>query len=690
MDSQIQTSGNGGNGAPKVLLIDDEDAFRKGLARQLSVRNFNVLDTDSGEEAIKIVRHANPEVVILDQNMPGMDGIQTLKEIKKLRPEVQVIMHTGFGSTESARITGKHDVFKYLEKPCPLDDMILAIEAALVERTNALVRNEIPAIERSGMLQWLIGAHNARPGVLILGTILFLLLVFMPTPESMEQLLTTPKQGAQGEPMAGYSDYKKMKPGQTISGYYAIKAKLTTRTTNASGNSSVALISPDQAAFRAKVMIGVLVVAALFWATGAIPIGVTALLVGVLMYFFNVFTPEDVAKAYAKDAVIFIFSVLALAAAISKTGLDRRIGILLLGTSTNLVKFGLIFAPLLSITASFLSEHALVAFIAPILMMVYMGALKASGLQKDKALVVMLMLMLTFCANVGGPGSPAAGGRNAVMLGIFADYGIQITFGQWVARGLPFVPVMSWTIAIYFLLVFRKKLLSPNVNVAAMVRRESDKIGKMTTDEYKAAAVLVLLVLLWVTLSERFGMGGPALLALVALNVLGILRWKDINGIHWDVVALYAAAGAMGYGLAASGAALWLASGFVNILPDFLKADTGLYISTSLITGIMTNFMSDGATVAAIGPITVPMAALSGTSPLLVGLATAFASSFAHILIIGTPNNAIVYSLARDMETGEQLVTMKDFFIHGSIIFLLSLAVLWVWVFFGYWKWFNF
>ena len=679
-----------GNGLPKVLLIDDEPDFRKGLAQQLVVRNYKVLDVDNGEDAIKLVRHENPEVVILDQKMPGMDGIQTLKEIKKIRPEVQVIMHTGHGTTESARITGKHDVFRYIEKPCPIEDLIDAIQAAASERVKALARHEIPDIQRTSLKQWLIGAHNARPGIIILGAVLFLFIALMPTPKSLYTLLTTPKQGKPAESITGYSDYKKMKPGQTIVEYYGAKAKISSNTLNADGKVTKGPATDTQVALRAKVMVGVLVVAALFWATGAIPIGVTALLVGVLMYFFGVFTPGDVAQAYAKDSVVFIFSVLALAAAITKTGLDRRIGILLLGTSTNLVKFCFIFAPLLSVTASFLSEHALVAFIAPILMMVYLGAIRAAGLEKDKALVVMLLLMLTFCGNVGGPGSPAAGGRNAVMLGIFADYGVQLSFGQWVARGLPFVPVMSIVIAAYFLIVFRKKILSPNVNVAAEVRRESEKIGKMTRDEYKAAFVLVLLILMWSTLSDKLGMGGPALLALVLLNILGILRWKDINGIHWDVVALYAAASAMGYGLAASGAALWLASGFVNLLPDFLMAGTGLCISTSLITGIMTNFMSDGATVAAIGPITVPMATLSGTSPLLVGLATAFASSFAHILIIGTPNNAIVFSIAKDPETGEQLITMKDFLIHGTMVFILSMAVLWIWVFWGYWKWFGF
>jgi sodium-dependent dicarboxylate transporter 2/3/5 len=672
---------------PLVLLIDDEDRFREALKQQLKVRNFVVLDTSSGEEAIKIVRHANPDVVILDQKMPGMDGIQTLKEIKKVRPEVQVIMHTGHSSIDSARVTGKHDAFHYIEKPCAVDDMIGVIHQALEERKNAMARNEIPDIKPGGIKDRFVGVHNARPGILLLGVLIFLAIAFMPTPQGLTDLLTHEKTGDKGEPIAGYAEYHRMKPGQTISGYYVQKAKLFRQISQADGRVTQAPLTAPQAAMRTKVMVAILCLAALFWATGAIPIGVTALLVGVLMYFFNIFPADQVAKAYAKDSVIFIFGVLALAAAISKTGLDRRIGMLLLGTSTSLVRFCLFFAPLLACTAAFLSEHALVAFIAPILMLVYMGAIKAAGLKRDKALVVMLLLMLTFCANIGGPGSPAAGGRNAVMLGIFSDYGIDITFGQWMKMGLPFVPVMALVIAAYFFVVFRGKIKVPSVNIAAEVRRESDKIGKMTSAEYKAAFALILVIVLWVTLSSRFGMGGPVLLCLVLLNVLGVLRWRDINSIHWDVVALYAAASAMGYGLAVSGAALWLASSLINLLPEMLKHGIGLCISTSFITGILTNFMSDGATVAAVGPITVPMATLSATSPLMVGLATAFASSFAHMLVIGTPNNAIVFSMARDPETGEQLLTMKDFFIHGFAVFVLSLLVLWVWAFWGYWNW---
>jgi sodium-dependent dicarboxylate transporter 2/3/5 len=686
----LQSTTNNHNALPTILIIDDEDRFRQSLAKQLEVRNFRVLDSANGEDAIKIVRHENPEVVILDQKMPGMDGIQTLKEIKKIRPEVQVIMHTGHGSMDAARLTGKHDVFSYLEKPCALDDLIKVIRDAMEERINALARHEIPETKRSGLKDWLVGVNNSRPGIILLCVLLFAAIVWLPTPQQLETFLTSKKSGQKGEAISGYSAYRQMDVGQTIAEYYAGKAKLYTKTVTPEGKVVKALLGVEHVALRAKVMVGILLVSAICWATGAVPVGITALLVGVLMYFFGVFPADQVAQAYAKDSVVFIFGVLALAAAISKTGLDRRIGILLLGTSTSLVRFALIFGPLLAITAAFLSEHALVAFIAPILLLVYLATIRTAGISKDKGLVVALLLTLTLCANIGGPGSPAAGGRNAVMLGILSDYGISLSFGSWVKMGMPFVPVCALMIAGYFLLVFKNKIKSGSVNIAAQVRREAEKIGKMTADEYKAAGALILVIVLWSTLSERLGMGGPVILCLVLLNIMGVLRWKDINNIHWDVVALYAAASAMGYGLAATGAALWLANGFVSLLPESLKAGVGLCVSTSFITGFLTNFMSDGATVAAVGPITVPMATLSGTSPIMVGLATAFSSSFAHMLIIGTPNNAIVYAMAKDPETGEQLVTMKDFLIHGFAAWVISLTVLWVWVFLGYWRWINF
>jgi len=672
---------------PRVLLVDDEDKFRESMANRLRLRGYDVVDVNNGEDAVKQVRSDNEiDVVVLDRKMPGMSGEQALKEIHTFRPAIQVIMLTGHGSLNSAMEVGKLEAFSYLQKPCELEDLVRVIEEARENKAIAMERHEIPNVEKGSVWKWLKGSHNSRPGVMMLGAVLFIALLVMPTPKRMMEILSAPKTNQLSDPNMGYASYRKMKDGETIADYYSKASGMGVTRVDAEGKKLSEPLPPNKVGYKARVMLGILVVAALCWATGAIPVGVTALLVGVFMYFFGILKPDDIAAAYAKDSVIFIFGVLAIALAIGKTGLDRRIGLLLLGPAKNLPRFLFIFLPMLGVACSFVSEHALIAFIMPLFIMVYASSVRAAGIKKDRALAVMFILSVCFAANCGGPGSPAAGGRNAVMLGILTDYGIAPSFGQWVMYGLPFVPIMALVIALYFFIVFRRKLQVTDLNISSLVRQASEKIGPMNKNEYLTAGALILLILLWITSSDTYGLGGPVILCIVLLNILRILRWRDIASIPWDVVALYASATAMGKGLAVTGAALYMADGFISLLPDFLTHGTGLAIATSAFTGLTTNFMSDGATVSAIGPITVPMATISGTHPWMVGLATAFASSFAHLLIIGTPNNAIAYAMAKDPITGEQLVTLGDFLKHGAAILVLSFAVLWGWTFLGYWR----
>jgi len=676
---------------PKILLVDDEEQFRTSIVKRLNLRDYEIIDVDNGEDAIKLVRNdSDIDVVILDRKMPGMDGEEVLKEIRNYRPALQVIILTAHASMESAMATGRLEAYSYLEKPCDFDELVKVIESARKDKYHVMAKHEIPHVEKGSLWKWLKGSHNSRPGIILLGLIIFTILALIPVPQRMMDLLSAPKTGQALDINQGYAGYFNMKEGENIASYYGHKYGLEEKQNDTNGNKVVIPLNPDQAAFRAKVMLGVLIVAALFWATGAIPIGITALLVGVFMYFLGVLNPNDIAKAYSKDAVIFIFGVLAMSVAIGKTGLDRRIGLLLLGPAKNLKLLLFLFLPMLGIACSFVSEHALIAFIMPLFMVVYASTIRTANVKQDKALAVMFVLSLCFVANCGGPGSPAAGGRNAVMMGIMADYGVAPTFGQWVQYGLPFVPVMALVIAIYFFIVFRRKIKVKSLNVSSIVKQSAQKIGPMNQKEYITAAILIGLIALWITKSDIFGMGGPVILALVALNIFRVLRWRDIAGIQWEVVALYASACALGKGLAVTGAALFLADSFVNILPEFLKSGEGLAIATSLFTGIATNFMSDGATVSAIGPITIPMATISGTHPWMVGFTTAFASSFAHMLIIGTPNNAIAYAMAKDPVTGEHLVTLSDFFKHGLVVLILSFLVLWFWTILGYWRYIGF
>ncbi|MBU0982961.1 MAG: anion permease [candidate division Zixibacteria bacterium] len=675
----------------KVLLVDDEEKFRKSLAQRLRLRGYDNVDVDNGEDAVRLIRSDQDiDIVVLDRKMPGMTGEEVLAEVKKFRPELQVLMLTGNASMESAVETGRLDVFAYLEKPYDLDKLIDSISEAREAKVHAMARHEVAPQVRGSLWAWLKGSHNSRPGIILLGVLMMLVILLMPAPQRLMEIVSSPKTGELTDVNVGYSGYRSMKVGENVADYYSHKYNLAETRVDDDGTRTKVPLTPGQVAFRARVMLGTLIVAALFWATGAIPVGVTALVVGVFMFFLGVLRPDDIAQAYAKDAVIFIFGVLAMSAAITKTGLDRRIGLLLLGPAKNLKTLLFLFLPLFGMACSFVSEHALIAFIMPLFIMVYASSTRAAGIKQDKALATMFVLSLCFAANGGGPGSPAAGGRNAVMLGILSDYGVAPTFGEWVMYGLPFVPVMGLVIATYFFITFRKKLKVKDVNVSALVKQASDRIGPMNRKEYITAATLIGLILLWITMSDVFGMGGPIILCLVVLNVFRILRWRDIAGIPWDVVALYASACALGKGLAVTGAALYLADRFVSLLPEMLQSGSGLAIATSIFTGITTNFMSDGATVSAIGPITIPMARITGTHPWMVGLATAFASSFAHMLIIGTPNNAIAYALAKDPLTGEQLVSLSDFLRHGTVVLVLSFAVLWFWTILGYWRFIGF
>jgi DNA-binding NtrC family response regulator len=118
----------------KVLLVDDEDIFREATARQLTVRGFIVLTAGSGEAAIEQVNSDPPEVVVLDQEMPGMHGSETFIAIKKINPLIEVIMLTGNTSVENAIELMQLGTFDYLMKPINIDELLYKIEDAYTRK----------------------------------------------------------------------------------------------------------------------------------------------------------------------------------------------------------------------------------------------------------------------------------------------------------------------------------------------------------------------------------------------------------------------------------------------------------------------------------------------------------------------------------------------------------------------------
>ena len=118
-----------------VLLVDDELEFLETLVKRLTKRGLNISTAKSGEDALKIVGGKGIDVTVLDVRMPGMDGIQTLREIKKIDPLMEVIMLTGHASVEVAIEGMELGAFDYLMKPADIDELFYKLQDAFKKKT---------------------------------------------------------------------------------------------------------------------------------------------------------------------------------------------------------------------------------------------------------------------------------------------------------------------------------------------------------------------------------------------------------------------------------------------------------------------------------------------------------------------------------------------------------------------------
>jgi DNA-binding NtrC family response regulator len=118
----------------KLMLVDDEERFLATTKKLLAKKGYDALTASSGTEALDKLREENIHVIILDVKMPGMDGIQTLKAVKRQYPMVEVIMLTGHATVESAVDGLKSGATDYLMKPADVEEIIRKAEEAFARR----------------------------------------------------------------------------------------------------------------------------------------------------------------------------------------------------------------------------------------------------------------------------------------------------------------------------------------------------------------------------------------------------------------------------------------------------------------------------------------------------------------------------------------------------------------------------
>lgn len=115
----------------RVLIVDDEVSYAAALSKRLTVRGMETTKVNSGRRALQILREMDFDVVLLDLKMEDVDGLETLKVIKIMAPDLQVIILTGHGGEAEASLCLQLGAFDYLVKPCELEAVLKSIARAV-------------------------------------------------------------------------------------------------------------------------------------------------------------------------------------------------------------------------------------------------------------------------------------------------------------------------------------------------------------------------------------------------------------------------------------------------------------------------------------------------------------------------------------------------------------------------------
>lgn len=449
----------------------------------------------------------------------------------------------------------------------------------------------------------------------------------------------------------------------------------------------------ERGAFHVKVAVGTVLFVVGCFMTEAIPLPMTAFCVGVIGMLAGVFTRQNVASIYWSDATWFIMGSLMFATAFVKTGVDRRIALMMFGRlkKPNIRWITLIVIAIISPLTMFMSDHALAAMFLPIGILLYTTSTEVSG-REDPELAKMLMITIAMACNLGGSLAPSGAARNIIMMSYTQDmFGIDIGFGQWMIYCVPyliFVMPITWLV-----INWRFKPSVTNMGPAMDVVREQIGRDGGGWSRQQIVAVLIFLVMLFCWITEknlllsltgiRFGIGVLAIMGAIAYILAGVVNWRDYQTkVDWGVVWLYAGAIAFGRLLTETGGAYWIASFIVElVVPLGLGSGLGLLLSGNVITGFLTQLMADGPACAAVGPVTLAMTGIvhPGTSMIpFTAMSTAMASSLAYCLIIGTPPNAIVYASG--------YLEQRDYLRAGAILFVTNLGVIMLMAA-TYWTW---
>jgi sodium-dependent dicarboxylate transporter 2/3/5 len=387
---------------------------------------------------------------------------------------------------------------------------------------------------------------------------------------------------------------------------------------------------------KAKRFLAVLVVLIFLFVAEPIPLEITAICIGVFLVLMGISDVKDAWAPYMHPVVVFIMCCLIFAVSLDKAGITKRLGhFIVKKAGTSVTKFTFIIAVGLGISSSFMHDAAACA----IGIVTMLPLMRAAGIEPHTKTAKFMMLSLPFACSAGGMGSLIGGGRCMVSAAFLKEFtGLEISFFDWIKYAMPaaIITVPAAVAVVY--MVFR-----PDPKFKLPVFDEA--IGPWTPLEKKTLIIVGLTFALWLTKGfHGIHYSATGMLGVAALVLFGILKWEDINdNLEWGT-ALFIFGGGISLGLAMgySGAATYFANLFFPLVQG--GGWLLLFAGVAVFGALVTNAMANVAAAALILPIVIPMAQLEGVDPTVIALCLGMATSFAMLLVIGCPPNAIAYS----------------------------------------------
>ncbi len=387
---------------------------------------------------------------------------------------------------------------------------------------------------------------------------------------------------------------------------------------------------------KAKRFLSILVVLVILFVVEPIPLEITAICIGVSLVILQITDVKNAWAPYMHPVVIFIMCCLIFAIALDKVGLTKRLGYAIIKKAGNsVVRFTFILAVGLGLASSFMHDAAACA----IGIVTMLPLMRAVGIEPGSSTAKFMMLSLPFACSCGGMGTLVGGGRCMVSAAFLKEFtGIEITFFQWILYAMPaaIITVPAAVAIVYF--VYRP---DPNLKLPDF----DEELEPMTSLEKKTLVIIAVSFAFWLTKGlHGLHYSVTGMLGVTALVLCKVLTWRDINdNLEWGT-SLFIFGGGIALGLAMgySGAADYFAHLFFPLIQG--KGWLVLFIGVGVFGALVTNAMANVAAAALILPIVIPMAQLEGVNPTVLALCLGMATSFAMLLVIGCPPNAIAYS----------------------------------------------